>query len=466
VSLSHALAADSLMATVVELTTVFPTRYTPSTYYEPAAASMRDQLAALGFDQVTLDPFICCGGLTRHNVVAIKLGTVRPNEIVLVGAHLDCTSEIPYTLAPGAEDNASGSAAVHELARVLAPLATERTIHFVLFGGEEQGLYGSAAYAARARQQNLNLVGVLILDMVGYYDPANYDLWLEGFHSGPSSMWLVDLVRQHAQTYAGLSVYVYPGDGWGSDHEPFHDQGYASMLSIENEWDTYPCYHRSCDLPSYMTSSFLRRIAVANATATLELALPVFALAGVQGRVDLVGTDDDSGATVTVLGTEYPAAVSAGDGSYALQDLVPGTYRLRAEHAGYEPMTVGDVALGSGAMVTLDFKLAPSLNAVDGDQAAAVGLTLGPAFPNPSHGVTTVTYSLPAGTSTPVWLRIVDAEGRIVRVLRTGEVEVGGAHGVHWDGCDAHGRKVGSGVFWAEFRASGRTSRLSIVRLR
>jgi hypothetical protein len=464
-SLAAALSADSLLATVSALADGFPTRYTRSDYYELAAALALTWFSSYGLDQVYLDSFTCCGGLDRNNVVGVKTGLVFPDEIIVVGAHLDCTSRDPWNLAPGAEDNASGSAAVLEMARIMAPLATERTIQFVLFGGEEQGLHGSDAFAQNAAQQNLDIVGALILDMVGYYDPAGEDLWLEGFQTGVNSMWLVDLVRQHAETYSALNVYVFPNNGWGSDHQSFHNHGFVSILSIENEWDSYPCYHRTCDTPDWMDGPFLRRISVSNATAALELAVPAFTLASISGTVDLVGTGDDSGATVTVLGTEYPPAVSSVSGSYLLPDILPGSHTLLAEHAGYLPET-REVVLASGENLTVDFALLPEANSVAELEPvpSTPVLQLGPASPNPFRSVAEIPYTVTSGGK--VWLRVVDARGRMVRELLDGAELATGDHLARWDGRDARGQKVASGIFWVELRTQVASSRLPIVRVR
>jgi hypothetical protein len=451
-SLAGAYSTDSLMATLATLTS-YPTRYTSTASYAAAAAHMRDRFAALGLDQVYLHDFSCCGG-TRQNVVAIKLGTVRPNEIVIVGAHLDCTSQTPQTNAPGAEDNGSGSAAVYELARLLAPVPTERTIHFVLFGGEEQGLYGSEAYATKADTENWNIAGVIIMDMVGYYDPAGADLWLEGFITGVNSQWLVNLLAQHAQTYSGLSVYIYPDNGWGSDHESFHDHSFPAMLSIENEWDSYSCYHRSCDTIANITPSFLRRIASANGTAALELAVPDFTPATVGGHVDLWGTDDDSGATVTILGTAYAPAVSATDGSYSLPNLLPGAYTLRAEKPGYLPVTMTGVVVSSGQSAAIDFLLVPEQAGIPDDAVPVAPhalVAIGPATPSPFTVSTDISFALSAAGR--VWLRVYDAHGRVVRDLVSGEERAAGRHRANWDGRDLNRQAVPSGVYWAEIRA-------------
>ncbi len=97
----------------------------------------------------------------QFNTVAEIRGSERPNEVVLLGAHLDS-----WDIATGATDNGSGAIAVLEAARILtaAGVHPKRTIRFVLFGAEEEGLYGSQAYAAAHRSELDRFQAVLVLD--------------------------------------------------------------------------------------------------------------------------------------------------------------------------------------------------------------------------------------------------------------------------------------------------------------
>ena len=87
------------------------------------------------------------GGYSGRNIVAEIRGTSHPERIWLVGGHFDATSEIPYTRAPGADDNASGIAATLVIADILRSHRFSDTIRFVHFSAEEQGHWGSQAYA-------------------------------------------------------------------------------------------------------------------------------------------------------------------------------------------------------------------------------------------------------------------------------------------------------------------------------
>ena len=106
------------------------------------------------------------------NVVAELRGTTRPHEIIVIGAHYDAELN-----TPGADDNASGVAAMLELARRFAGVPMDRTVRWVGFTNEESsnshgGVMGSFAYARAAKNRNESVVAMMSLEMLGYYDDA------------------------------------------------------------------------------------------------------------------------------------------------------------------------------------------------------------------------------------------------------------------------------------------------------
>ncbi len=101
---------------------------------------------------------------TNRNVIGIQAGVGHPEEIIVIGAHLDDLPETGWV--PGADDNASGAAAVLTAARLLSQYQFDRTVHFVLFTGEEQGLLGSGDYTDDALWGGSNVVGALVADMI------------------------------------------------------------------------------------------------------------------------------------------------------------------------------------------------------------------------------------------------------------------------------------------------------------
>ncbi|RZS71247.1 M20/M25/M40 family metallo-hydrolase [Pseudobacter ginsenosidimutans] len=182
------------------------------------------------------------GPIKARNVIATLPGTKYPNEKIIVCGHLDS-----WDLATGATDNGLGSFAIVDMARTFKKLnlKTERTIEFVLFMGEEQGLLGSRAYVADAIKKKS-------LDQVKYV--FNFDMSANAigftaggrkeaeafFKSTGEAIKAIDTVFQN-KTSAG-------GAGLHSDHQPFMLQGIPTATSVTNiPSEVFRCYHADCD---------------------------------------------------------------------------------------------------------------------------------------------------------------------------------------------------------------------------
>ncbi len=126
--------------------------------------AMFDRLLRLGITpqlEASIANRMMLDSVPQWNTVAELRGTERPGEIVIVGAHLDS-----WDLATGASDNGTGSMATLETARVIAQsgLKPRRTIRFILFTGEEQGLIGSRKYAEAHAAEMDSIQAVIVLD--------------------------------------------------------------------------------------------------------------------------------------------------------------------------------------------------------------------------------------------------------------------------------------------------------------
>jgi leucyl aminopeptidase len=111
----------------------------------------------------------------QRSVVLTIPGTTRADEVVIIGGHIDSIAPGgTSSVAPGADDDASGIATLTEVARVLlaADLRPQRTIQFMAYAAEEVGLRGSLRIAADYKQRGVKVVGVLQLDMTNYTTPA------------------------------------------------------------------------------------------------------------------------------------------------------------------------------------------------------------------------------------------------------------------------------------------------------
>lgn len=224
--------------------------------------------------------------LFLHNVIAEYPGS-EPESLILVTAHLDSTAASGGGIynpdtdpAPGADDDASGMAAILAMAEIIGALYAlkkpKKTIRFVLFNAEEHGLVGSKAYARSQAAMRAKIDAVFQMDMIGYRgnQPANAGRFET--HAGfPPSVVIqnrsLDLAAILDKIYKTVSPnlasqQVYPdfesGDGTDpaagrSDHAPFQERGYAAIVVSEDFFagpkfnspgaQPNPNYHKSAD---------------------------------------------------------------------------------------------------------------------------------------------------------------------------------------------------------------------------
>jgi len=227
-----------------------------------------EQLAALGYD-VRYQEYTHSGHELK-NIVATIPGTTAPKRIYVLGGHIDAISEIPSTLALGAEDNASGSSGVLAAAAALAGWNFESTIEIVLFSGEEQGLRGSRAYVADALTNHRDIRAVVTFDMIAYHN-NDYGVLIEGETPWASLMQVMaDAVDEYTTLERDFSYYSF-----GSDHVPFQDAGIPAILAIDLDWAEYPYYHRSTDTYNRTTPALGQAIATAGLATIAQLAGPL-----------------------------------------------------------------------------------------------------------------------------------------------------------------------------------------------
>lgn len=212
-----------------------------------------------------------------------ELPGIESTKLVLITAHLDSTifGVSPSQPAPGADDNASGSAAVLEAARILSKYRFKHTIRFVLFTGEEQGLIGSRAYASRLASQGAQILGVFNMDMIGYDSDKDGAFEIHaGTREGPLA-----LARLMVNTLQTFEIKLTPdvlenGATNRSDHASFWRYNYPAVLVIEDSEygatdDFNPYYHSVNDTLDKIDLSYAKRIAQTVIGAAAQLAEPV-----------------------------------------------------------------------------------------------------------------------------------------------------------------------------------------------
>jgi hypothetical protein len=237
--------------------------FNPTAYARAADAieqSLRDAGYATSRQTFDVDGVLCA------NVIAELRRT--SDEIVIVGAHYDTIDG-----SPGADDNASGVAAMLALARAFANARPRRTLRFVAFANEEPPYFrtsemGSWLYARRCREQNENLVAMLCLEAIGYFSDAphsqEYPAMLEhvypdeasfiAFASNVGSRALlrrvIDTFRAHASvpSEGGALPEEVTGVAW-SDQWAFWQFGYEAVMVTDTALFRNPTYHSDADTP-------------------------------------------------------------------------------------------------------------------------------------------------------------------------------------------------------------------------
>lgn len=222
----------------------FPTRLSTGPEFLQAVDRVRRQFTEMGY---TIEiPSFPVGSGTSRNVIAERVGAgPAPRRVVLVTAHLDSINEAgPTAPAPGADDNASGSAGVLEIARVFQSHAGVHDLRFILFGGEEQGLHGSRRYVASlSSAERQRIQAVVNMDMIGTLNVTPAGVLIEGRSVAQA---LIDGLAEAASTYTTLSVQTSL-QAADSDHVPFLQVMIPAVLTIEGADRTNEHIHSADD---------------------------------------------------------------------------------------------------------------------------------------------------------------------------------------------------------------------------
>lgn len=197
-----------------------------------------------------------------ENVVATITGSMYPDQQYIVCAHYDDMP--PGSLAPGADDNASGVVGVLETARLIKDFDLKYTVKFIAFDEEEQGLIGSNAYATQANNNGDDILGVLNLDMIAYESNGDFEMSIST--NAQSTEFTNEYISVLA-TYDFDLTYNYITTG-ASDHSPFWNFGYQAILAIEDWYDFNAYYHTVNDLFANCNIPYFRQM-VQSAVATM-----------------------------------------------------------------------------------------------------------------------------------------------------------------------------------------------------
>ena len=229
-----------------------------------AADYIKEQFRSFGYE-IDLETYLI-DKKEFYNIIAVKKGKRNPDEIIIVGAHYD---SVVGSL--GADDNASGVAGLLELARLISQEQIDKTIKFIAFVNEEPPFFqtanmGSRVYAKSARKRKENIIAMISLEMLGFYNKnknsQTYPLFLGlfypdsadfiGFVSNFGSASLLNKLKiafnKHSQfpLETLIAPSIITGVDW-SDHSSFWKYGYKAIMVTDTSFYRYPYYHSPLD---------------------------------------------------------------------------------------------------------------------------------------------------------------------------------------------------------------------------
>ena len=235
----NAVEELNIRNTINTLSSSWTNRYYKNASGLEASNWLKNQWTSLaaGRSDITVELF--AHTFVQSSVIATITGTTHPNEVVVIGGHLDSINGSNPTngTAPGADDDASGVASVTEIFRLAMAngYRPARTVKFIAYAGEEVGLYGSKAIANDFKAKAVNVVGVLQLDMTNYKG-SSYDF---GMVTDNTNAALNSFTTQLITTYQPGLTYTNIQCGYGcSDHASWTAAGYPSSMPFEATMST------------------------------------------------------------------------------------------------------------------------------------------------------------------------------------------------------------------------------------
>ena len=394
-----------------------------------AADYIKERLEALPNLNVEFQNFNSVG----KNVIATQIGQTNPDDIYIICAHYD--SVTTYC----ADDNATGVAAVLEIARLLSGQCTDNTIVYALWDEEEIGLLGANYYAQQAADETNgntrdNILGVINMDMIGYDGDApgttgdnQFDIDVRNIaNSIAIKDDLINLLNTY--TFDLDEIVVNPGTT-ASDHSRFWNQGYSAVL-VGESWETNdqtPDYHTSNDRVEdidfqYMTE--LTRLVLAY-TAT---------------KAGLIGVDN----TITQTATSLTSNQVTGIYQWFNCDtntLIPGE-----TNQSFVPLTDGNYAveITNGACTEMSLCVNFSILSTEEFQPNEVKV-----YPNPVDSVVKIDNF----TESKIDITINNISGKVIKKTNSQKAHIE----IEFD-------STASGVYFVNIKSKTKASTYKIIK--
>lgn len=269
-SMVNDINPDSLEADVIWLQNM-GTRFALADNHRSVAVRIKNRFAGLGYSDVRLDSFLVTKTYRninytqwQYNVITIIRGTRYADSLCIIGAHYDnnLIADDPFATVPGANDNASGIAAMLEIARVIKKnnFSPKSTIMFAAFGAEEIGLFGSLHLAAEPYEFSQKIRFMLNNDMIAYEAPGdlNASAWCVNIIDYDNSHNLRSDAEKICTKFTDLTYMNDNKVNKYSDSYPFFRYGYKALFFFPEISD--PNIHTLNDVSGNCNFGFCREI--------------------------------------------------------------------------------------------------------------------------------------------------------------------------------------------------------------
>lgn len=448
-NLVRLVSRDSLAANIQHLQD-YGTRFAYTPEVKRAGRWLMKRFAGFGYPDTLFQSVIMGDGkvtLATGNVGAIKPGKTRPEYQIIIGSHYDCVTYDqavpPAEVAPGADDNASGTSGVLELARLLVDVDLDATVKFVSFTGHEVGMLGSYEFATDLAEEGIpaDKLFFINLDMIG--NASGPSPWRLKIHDNTPSRPLAELAARIGEAYTPLTMLMAgPRE---ADHVNFHNQGYRAIFLHEGDFND-PNYHSITDLLENLEMDFEEQVV----EMTMAMVLHLAKLAEPPG--DVRAARDEAGDV-----------------------LVQWSHSLDGDVVGYNVELIDSRGEVADSLFTRDNSVVMYSSALGdtmwvrvsaedligaGDPSDPVFVGTGPrmlaeAVPNPATSGSTVSLFVPGvGPSVKVSVDILDTAGRLVTTLHDGPIGRGPSN-FTWSGTFSNGDRVPTGVYFYVVEAAG-----------
>ena len=275
------ISEDSLRVYIQRLQD-FQTRYFDTDSNEAAAQWLIDKFHEFGYVWMETPRFPVQGTpVNVINVVAAKPGILYQDSVFIIGAHFDTIvrdGTDPHIWAPGADDNATGVAAVLEAARILADVDFDYTVKFACWNTEEYDLSGSGLYAGEALYAGQKIGLYINLDMIGWLDENEplRDINILRNTSSQAQAY-AEFMADMADRFTTLVPVLIETEWGGSDHSYFMWYGYDILWVWESNFDDYqanPHYHTATDVIENVDMSYVYEVVKMSLATFVALAGP------------------------------------------------------------------------------------------------------------------------------------------------------------------------------------------------